>query len=255
MRKLRLVTSSAILSVLLAVTHLSAVQQEASSMAIQLKNTVPDGPGYGILDLTKTQTKGVGAAPTKAAATAPTAPAPVDGGGGYDGYSGGYVDPGAYSADDTSYLSGDASYQAQLAALLKAAADQEADFTAQKSKYEVDYGDALKGLGWMQDDPNTPVNEAAWNLQDQNTASGRAYTNQQNDFASRGTIQSSGYATALDNLMRSLNDQLGGINTNRQSFLDDLARQQSAAQSENQLSQQQAKTDALYRRAGGLSIV
>lgn len=183
------------------------------------------------------------------------------GSGGYGGGGGGYA-PAAAGGDDDSFLSGDASYQAQLAALLKAAQDQNADFAAQRSKYDVDYGDSLKNLGWNQpivDDPKTPgVDESkpgAWNFQDLNTAAGRGYNNTQNDFASRGLLQSSLFGTALDNFTRSLNDQLGGINTGRQNFLDDLTRQQSAATSENTLNQQQARADALARRAAGVGLV
>lgn len=177
-------------------------------------------------------------------------------------YGGGnYTDP-VLGMSDEDWLSGDSAYQAQLAALLKALADSEADFTSQRTRYDTDYNDALRSLGWINevaDDPNTvDVNEGrpgAWNFQDLNTASGRAFTNQQNDFASRGLLQSSLYGTALDNLQRSLNDQLGSINTGRTNFLDDLTKQQTAAKNENTLAQQQARAEALARRSAGLGIV
>jgi len=155
------------------------------------------------------------------------------------------------SEDD--WLSGDAAFQAQLAALLRASQDYDTDVTAQQTKYGVDYNDALKGLGWGQDDPTTAdVNEGAWNFRDLNTAAGRSFQNQQNDFAGRGLLQSSLYGTANDNLTRSLNDQLGGINTAKQSFFDDLSRQQSSFKNENTLSQQQARAEALARRAASI---
>jgi len=163
---------------------------------------------------------------------------------------------------DESWLSGDSAYQAQLAALQRALFDSTADYTAQGTKYNTDYNDSLKGLGWMQalqDDPTTQgVNESTpggWNFQDQNTAAGRAFTGQQNDFASRGLLQSSLYGTAQDNLTRSLNDQLGSVNAGRQTFLDDLTRQQASGQNENALAQQQARAEALARRASGISLV
>lgn len=185
---------------------------------------------------------------------------PFSGGGGGGGGGGSFgADLGGIS--DTDYLAGDAQYQAQLAALMKALQDTEADFGAQKGRYETDFGESLRGLGWtpeMADDPSTPtINEAApgaWNMQDQNTASGRALTNQQNDFASRGMLQSSLFGRANDDLMRSLNDQLGGMQTGRTSFLDDLARQQSAYKTDNTSQQQQARAEALARRAAGLSL-
>jgi hypothetical protein len=183
----------------------------------------------------------------------------------YKGVSGGN-NAGALNAltggqSDDQWLSGDATYQAQLAALQQALADSQSDFTNQKTKYDTDYNDSLKNLGWVQpmvDDPSTPdINEAAagkWNLDDLNTSSGRAYQNQENDFAGRGLLQSTLYANANDNLMRSLNDQLGGVNTGRQNFLSDLATQQTTAQNQNNASQQQARADALARMAASLAL-
>jgi len=164
--------------------------------------------------------------------------------------------------NDDDWLAGDSSYQAQLAALQRALADSEADYTAQSTKYDTDYNDSLKNLGWlkaMQDDPATAdVDETTpggWNFQDQNTSAGRAFSGQQNDFASRGLLQSSLYGTAQDNLTRSLNDQLGSVNTGRQTFMDDVTRQRASGQNQNQLSQQQARAEALARRATGISLV
>ena len=161
----------------------------------------------------------------------------------------------APAVSDEDYLSGDSQYQLQLAALMKALSDEQADTTAQKTKYNTDYTDAVKQLGWLQDDPTTAdVDEGAWNFQDQTTAAGRAFQNQQNDFAGRGLLQSSAYAQKNDDLTRSLNDQLGSTNKAKQSFLDDLARQQGTFASDNQNQIQQARIEALARRASGISL-
>lgn len=194
------------------------------------------------------------------------------GGGGGGGGGGGYgPDAGTGGGGGTSFdpyfsgaggdeLGGDAQYQAQLAALMKALQDSNTDFGAQRSRYETNFGEGLRGLGYtpeMQDNPDTLINEAApgaWSNSDLNTASGRALTNQQNDFASRGLLQSSLYAQSKDDLMRSLTDQLGGMQGGRTSFLDDLARQQGAFQNDNTSQQQQARAEALARRASGLAL-
>jgi hypothetical protein len=216
----------------------------------------PVSAGKGIGTVAKTPGKEIG---TVAKAPAVSS-APVGGGGYGGGALNAVVSPTAGLGDDT-LLAGDSTYQAQLAALQQALSDSNADFTNQQTKYNTNYGDSLKNLGWIQpvqDDPSTPdVNEAApgsWNFQDPNTAAGRAYGNQQNDFASRGLLQSTLYANANDNLNRSLNDQLGSVNTGRQSFLDDLATQQKTAQNQNTASMQQARADALARAAAGLSL-
>jgi hypothetical protein len=188
---------------------------------------------------------------------APTPTTYGDSGSNYDGGGGDpgtLFDSGQNQADsEMDYLSGDGSYQAQLAALIRAASDYDTDVTSQKTKYDVDYGDALKNLGFIQDDPGTAdANESKWNFGDLNTAAGRSFQNQRNDFAGRGMLQSSLYGTANDNLTRSLNDQLGSVNNAKQSFFDDISRQQGSYKTENTLAQQQARASALDRRAAGI---
>lgn len=166
------------------------------------------------------------------------------------------ADPYAGMSDDDYLATGaDSAYAAQMAALMKALQGYETDITAQRGKYDVDYGSTLKNLGWMQDDPaTTDVDESGWNFNDQNTAAGRSFTNQQNDFAGRGLLQSSLYGKATEDLKRSLSDQKGGIDTSRGNFMSDLERQLGAYKNENTLSQQQARAEAIARRAGGISL-
>lgn len=184
------------------------------------------------------------------------------GGGTYDlgfggGSGGGFAPMGApapapapAAPTEEDYLAGDAGYKAQLASLMKALSMYTADDTAQRTRYETDYGDALKNLGWTPDNAETEdVNESAWNWEDQNTASGRANQNQLNDFASRGMLQSSGYARANNDLQRSFNDQLGGVNRARTDFLGQRDRDLSAYKNENTSASQQARAEALARRA------
>lgn len=180
------------------------------------------------------------------------------------GGGGGAVDFGAPAnpVDDASWLSagGDAAYQAQVAALNAALEQQLADLNSQQGKYDVDYGDSLKSLGWnpgMVDDPKTDINEAQpgrWNTGDLTTAAGRSDTNQKNDFASRGLLQSSAYGTARNDLFRQLDDQVAGLGKSRQSFLDDILRQQTSSKSQNDTAKKQAEADALMRRAAGVTL-
>ena len=201
---------------------------------------------------------GIGMSPantrnTSAART--VAPAPTqDFGGGMNAMSAPAPAP-APVMTDAEYLQGDSQYQLQLQALARALGDQGADNTAQQTRYNTDYSGAIKNLGYTQDDPTTPQDEGAWNFQDQNTASGRAFQNQQNDFAGRGMLQSTAYGTANDNLPRSLNDQLTATNTAKDSFLADLARQQGVFTADNTNQMQQAKIEALTRRGSGVSLV
>jgi hypothetical protein len=150
---------------------------------------------------------------------------------------------------DVDYLAGDSGYQGQLAALMKALEDYRADTTAQGSRYDVDYGKGLKSLGWNDLDGDFATADGEWDLDDPNTAAGRGFTSQRNDFASRGMLQSSDYGRANDLLMRNLNDQRSSMETGRNRFTQDLASQLSAFENENNSAQQSARNEALMRRA------
>ena len=210
-----------------------------------------------------------GGAPAAVAAVQPIAqtPAPVSppqysqepisyggGGGGGGGGAMAAVAPVAPPSEED-YLAGDSGYQTQLAALKRALGDYTADDTAQRTKYNTDYSTGLKDLGWMNDDPTTAgVDESGWDWNDQNTASGRANQNQLNDFAGRGLLQSSLYATAKDNLGRSFNDQKTGLDKSKVDYLADRDRQLGAFKNDNTSSSQQARAEAIARRAASYAL-
>jgi hypothetical protein len=254
---------------------LCVLQTEASEMARDpqatgsLKNTKaksatkPSGvPDIGT-DRSIKITQPAAHAPMTQKVAAPIIPKQVDGfGGGGGGGANVSVNGGGGGApSDIDYLAGDEGYQAQLAALMSALQNYDADITAQQGRYNTSYDDSLRSLGWqngIEDDPATvDVNEQApgsWNFKDQNTAAGRSFQNQQNDFAGRGLLQSSLYAEANDNLTRSLNDQLTGMQTAKTGFLDDLSRQQTGYKQQNGAAVQQAKAEALARMAAQYGV-
>lgn len=190
--------------------------------------------------------------PPRAPAQAPAKVTPFSqsfsGGGGFVAPDAGISAP-QVNIEDYLASGADSAYTAQMAALTKALENSQTDLRAQQGQYDVNYGDSVKNLGYIQDDPATPQNEGAWNFTDTNNAAGRGFQNQQNDFAGRGMLQSSLYGTAQDNLTRSLSDQLGGMNTAKQNFGNDIARQGAAFGNQNTLSQGQAKAEAIARRA------
>lgn len=177
------------------------------------------------------------------------------GGGGYSSYTASASTPApAMSADDWLNAGADQAYQAQMAALQKALSDYQADNTHQKDQYSTDFTKSLGQLGWTPGTNADDVNGGQWNFTDQNTASGKAYQNQLNDFASRGLLQSSLYGQANNDLLRSLTDQLSGLNTAKSNFMTNLAQQLSAYQNQNTASQQQAKADALARYSAQFGV-
>lgn len=144
------------------------------------------------------------------------------------------------------YLAGDSGYQATIAALLRQMEGFQADIDSQRANRKLDYDSALKDLGYRA--PAEPGGAANWNWDDLLTASGRAYQNNSNDFASRGMLQSQAYADSINNLQRSLMDQFNGIDQTNTQFNNDLDRQLAKTRDENTSAQQQARADAIMRR-------
>ncbi len=158
----------------------------------------------------------------------------------------------AVSKDD--WIAADPGYKAQRDALAKALADYTANYNAEIGQYDVDYEKGLRSLGWdfeKLDDPMTKENEGVgtWNLTDMTRSSGRSYQNQLNDFASRNMLQSSLYAQAVSDLMRSLDEQLGNVNTARQNFRNDKQRALTAYKTDNESQRNLAYADAASRYA------
>lgn len=136
----------------------------------------------------------------------------------------------------------DGEFKAQEAALKAALAAYTSDIEAQKQRYNVDYGNSLRKLGftgdlgsvdkarWDSTDgrlevDNNPIEGLQWNETDQTVASGRGLTGTLNDFAARGMLQSSAYANARNDLFRSLNEQLGSTSLARANTFDEMNRQ------------------------------
>lgn len=126
-----------------------------------------------------------------------------------------------------------------------------ADTDLQRNNYLADYNSSLRDLGYTEGLNGAP---GQWNWNDTLTASGKAYQNQLNDFASRGMIQSQGYADANSDLVRMLEQQYGQMLTNRNNFTGDLDRQLANSQAENTASQQAARAEAIARRAAQYGV-
>ncbi len=188
--------------------------------------------------------------------TTPQGPSYSIGGGDYgSGGIGGYaaVAPPPPPNKDQ-WIADDAGYKAQRDALAKALADYQTNYTAELGQYDVDYKKGIRNLGWDAtafDDPMTPENEGVgtWNTTDMTRSSGRSYQNQLNDFASRNLLQSTLYAQAVADLMRSLDDQLGNINTARSNFTNDKSRALTAYKTDNESQKNLAYADAASRYA------
>ena len=161
---------------------------------------------------------------------------------GLGGGGGGGMDPMISAPAEEDYLAGDSGYQTQLSALQGALQRYLSDSDFQKTNYNTDYDTSLRDLGY--DEGNK-----AWNWNDKLTTSGRGYNNQLDDFASRGMLQSQGYADAYQELQRMLGQQYDSLSGAKTNFLTDMDNQTANFKGENTANQQAARAEALQRRA------
>ena len=162
------------------------------------------------------------------------------------------------------FLKTDSAYTTQIGALNTALSAYLQDLAAQKERYNVDYDNALRRLGFSgnssildtakwdasQNRWENPQGEGIglnWNEQDPNTASGAGIINQLNDFASRGMLRSSAFARARNNLLRQLNEQLSSTSTARNNAMADFTKQEAAKKQETQTGKTSAANEAIAR--------
>lgn len=177
-----------------------------------------------------------------------TAPAYYGGGGGGGGGSYGVaaaVAPPRLSDDD--WLAQDSQYKSAVAALEQKLRDFEVENTSTREKGTQDYDNSLLRLGWIK--PTEEGGAGSWNQEDRSTAYGNAYQGQMGDFASRGLLQSTLYDQARNDMLGSFNRQRTDMDTAQTNFLEELARALSTKKSDTQLGKDQARVQALARRA------
>lgn len=131
------------------------------------------------------------------------------------------------------YLAGDVTYQQQLADYNRALAEYNATYNRQKSITNRDYGESTRAL----------------NLQG---TQDRA--DQQNDFAGRGILHSGVYAKALGDYNTSFNQRMRALTTGQSDKLSDLTDQRNNFLRQLSLEKNNAKQDAIRRRAQNLGI-
>lgn len=185
-------------------------------------------------------------------------PTSYDGGGSYSGggsYGSGGGGGGGMAAavappprlSDAEWLAADSGYNSQLAALEQKLRDFEVENTSTREKGTQEYDNSLLRLGWMK--PTEEGGVGSWNRDDRSTGYGNAYQGQMGDFASRGMLQSTLYDQAMTDMLGNFNRQKGDMDTAQTNFLEELARALAEKKSDAQLGKDQARVDALARRA------
>lgn len=133
----------------------------------------------------------------------------------------------------TKWLAGDTTYLATKSALEKALKDYKARMAQQRGQYDTEYN---------------------MNLGNLNTSRRAAVGDQQNDFASRGVLHSGVYAKSLGELQSDYDARQNALTTGRANYRADLASALKDFQTEQGLALQNARQNAINRRAAKYGI-
>lgn len=163
------------------------------------------------------------------------APAPPSNGGapGVGANSTGQVSSRPAMPSTAAFLGGDSTYQSQISQYRKALSDYMAQQNTQKTQYQNQYGIDLNSL---------------------NQSRQQAQTGIQDDFASRGLLNSGVYGKAYSDLQSEYDTRQTQLEGSRTSFLQQLNDALSNLKGQQQTGLTQAKQDAIARRAAGVGV-
>lgn len=131
------------------------------------------------------------------------------------------------------YLAGDTTYQQQLADFNRSKAEYGANYKRQTGIVNRDYAESQRAL---------------------NRQGAQDRLDQQNDFAGRGILRSGVFAKALGDYNTDFNARVKALTTGKTDQLGDLAAQQKSFLSQLQTEINNARQDAIRRRAAKLGI-
>lgn len=202
-------------------------------------------------------------APTPAPAPIPRAPVGGGGGGGGGGGTGlvanafGTMAAPAPMPSVEDYLPTDSIYTTEAGAIdtdLKAAI---AALARERSNYDLEFGQSMRNLGWMFEDPNNwgaDPSRGQWASQDNTTAFGSGMNNLQNDYAGRGLLRSSFYGRALEDFLSGFDRQRNSMFDTRQGQMTDWATQEQTANDQARQARDKAREAAIARRAAQFGL-
>lgn len=131
------------------------------------------------------------------------------------------------------YLAGDTTYQQQLADYNRSRADYNANYTRQTGIVNRDYAESQRAL---------------------NRQGAQDRLDQQNDFAGRGILHSGVFAKSLGDYNTDFNSRVKALTTGKTDQLGDLGSQRTSFLRQLQLEMNNAREDAIRRRAAKLGI-
>lgn len=131
------------------------------------------------------------------------------------------------------YLAGDTTYQQQLADYNRSRADYTANYNRQTGVVNRDYAESQRSLNRQ-------------GVQDR--------ADQQNDFAGRGILHSGVFAKSLGDYNTGFNSRVKALTTGKTDQLGDLGSQRTSFLRQLQIEMNNAREDAIRRRAAKLGI-
>lgn len=131
------------------------------------------------------------------------------------------------------YLAGDTTYQQQLAEFNRSKAEYDANYNRQSGIVNRDYAESQRSLNRQ-------------GVQDR--------ADQQNDFAGRGILHSGVFAKALGDYNTDFNARFKALTTGKTDQIGDLGAQRTAFLRQLQIEMNNAREDAIRRRAAKLGI-
>lgn len=131
------------------------------------------------------------------------------------------------------WLAGDTTYQATINALNKALTDYRTRMTQQQGQYNTEY-----------------------NMNTGNLATSRraALADQENDFASRGILRSGVFGKSNAELQSDYNTRQNALDVGKSNYVADLEAARADFTAEQALAKQQARQNAINRRAAKYGI-
>lgn len=152
------------------------------------------------------------------------------------------------------WLSRDPSYIAERSSLGGTRTNALSDYRNQLRTYDTDYTTALKNLGrtsYRGDNFNTANKDeyasGKWDANNQLGAYGQGIESINNDFSSRGMLDSSFFGEGLTNFNTDMDNQLASLEKSRQGFRSDNTIQRNSAETDYQNAIKRAQADSAGR--------
>lgn len=152
------------------------------------------------------------------------------------------------------WLSRDPAYIAERSSLGGTRSNALADYRNQLRNYDTDFTSALKNLGrtgYKRDSVNTANKDeyraGRWDPNNQLGAYGQGLKSINNDFSSRGLLDSSFFGEGLTNFNTDMDNQLANLEKSRQGFRSDNTVQRNSAETDYRNALKRAQADSAAR--------